>query len=81
MSTHRPHATTQQMGLLSCFLCTSRTQTSPESEGVHSSLLSYCYVEGEGVHEAGGGEGGKGKEWEKRGEVGRGGEKKGRNGK
>ena len=71
------------MGLLSRFLCTSRTRTSvlqasPESEGVHSSLLSYCCVEGEGVHEAGGGEGGKGKEWEKRGEVGRGGEKKGK---
>ena len=84
MSTRRPHATFQQMGLLSRFLYTSRTRTSvlqvsPESEGVHSSLLSHRCVEGEGVHEAGGGrKGGKGKEWEKRGEVRRGGRKKGK---
>ena len=77
-----PHSS--KWGLLSCFLYTSRTRTSvlqvsPESEGIHSSLLSHRCVEGEGVHEAGGGEkGGKGKEWETRGEVGREGRKKGK---
>ena len=72
------------MGLLSSFLCTSGTcssvlQVSPESEGVHSSLLSHRCVEGEGVHEAGGGEGGKGRAGEGKGggEEGRSGEGRG----
>ena len=50
-------------------------QVSPESEGVHSSLLSHRCVEGEGVHEAGEGrregKGRNGKRGEKWGGKGR----------
>ena len=59
------------------YALSSVLQVSPESEGVHSSLLSHRCVEGKGVHKAVGGRRreGRGRNGKRGGGVGRGGER------